>query len=306
MKKILFIIQFSVLIYSIAADDLADLLQDLAVQTACLGIYTETRTNIYGTLSYDDPFDWYDSPMLANRFARMSGKNPRINTFYGVCFDYAKFAWDNIKRYQKMYNKAGMKGQQWYIATADDENPYTIILYKPVSIGKATHIYADGYVWPWKEEVTIIDYIWNPVFRKKDPTIPNRFYIIKENSRHKVYTHDGTSGHAWLWVQHNNGTWYWIDPTYTDNTGYVWWGIVENSREIQQYPDPDYCIASDYPRPGGIDTDKSISTLNTSGHKPANSRLISISIIILVVYHLGLLLQIAYIFKTVKFPVFGH
>jgi hypothetical protein len=298
MKKILFIIQFSVLIYSIAADDFADILQDLAVQTACLGIYTETRTSIYATLSYDDPFDWYDSPILANRFARISGINSRINTFYGLCFDYAKFAWDIIKRYQKMYNKAGMKGQQWYIAIAYDGNPYTIILYKPVFIGKATHIYADGYVWTWREEVTIIDYIRDLVFRKKDTTIPNRFYIIKENSRHNVYTHDGVSGHAWLWVQHNDGTWYWIDPTYTDNTGYVWWGIVEDGREAQRYPDPDYCIASDYPRPDGIDTGKSISTLNTSGQKPANSRLISISIIILVVYHLGLLLQIAWYFEN--------
>jgi len=274
MKKILFVIQFSVLIYSIAADDLADILQDLAVQTACLGMYSKAETGVYVTSRYDDPFDWYDPPIMANRFAEMSGNMTRTITFYGICFDYAQFAWDDIKRYQKMYNKAGMKDQQWYIAAADDGNPNAIILYEPVS----------------EEEAT---------------TIGNGVYL-KENSRYNVYTHDGVSGHAWLWVQHNDGTWYWIDPTLTDNTGFVWWGIVEDGREAQRYPDPDYCIASDYPRPDGTDTGKSISTLSTSGHKPANSRLVSISIIILVVYHLGLLLQIACVLKTIKFSVFGH
>jgi hypothetical protein len=115
-----------------------------------------------------------------------------------------------------------MKDQEWYIAGADDGDPYTIILYDPVSQEKAT-------------------------------TISNGVYL-KENSRHKVYTHDGATGHAWLWVQHNNGTWYWIDPTWTDNTGYVWWGMVENGKEVQYYPDPVYCVASNYPRPGATGT----------------------------------------------------
>jgi hypothetical protein len=224
MKKILFVITlFSTFICAIPADDLADLLQDLAVQTACLGMYSVAETGVNIISRYADPPDWYTPPMMANRFAHMSGNMTRITTFYGVCFDYAQFAWDDILSYQKMYNDAGMKGTQWYIAIAHAGNPNTIILYDPVSS---------------RENATIVS---------------NGVYLT-ENSRHNVYAHDGASGHAWLWVQHNNGTWYWIDPTWTDNTGYVWWGIVENGREVQYYPDPAYCVASNYPRPGAANT----------------------------------------------------
>jgi hypothetical protein len=220
-KKYLFTYSFLffVFVYTTNADDLANLLQDLAIQTACIGMYSATEASkASGVIQrYDDPHDWYTAPLMATRFAQMSGNMTRTNMFYGICFDYAQFAWDDIKKYQNMYNKAGMKGQQWYIAAADAGDPYTIILYDPVSPEKAT-------------------------------TVSNGVYL-KENSRHKVDTHDGTSGHAWLWVQHNNGTWYWIDPTWTDNTGYVWWGMVKDGKEVTYYPDPGYCIASNYPRP---------------------------------------------------------
>jgi hypothetical protein len=209
---------FLVFMGTTKADDFTDLLQDLAVQTACLGQYSSAETGVIVNSRYDDPPDWYDPPMMANRFAAMSGDMTRINTFYGVCFDYAQFAWDDIKTYQATYNGVGMKAQQWYIAAANTGDPYTIILYDPVSREKAT-------------------------------TVSNGVYL-KENSRHRVYTHDGASGHAWLWVQHNNGTWYWIDPTWTDNTGYVWWGVVQDGKEVQYYPDATICVASNYPKPG--------------------------------------------------------
>jgi len=220
-KKSLFIgVLFLLSISTISADDLANLLQDLAVQTACLGMYSTAQTGVYVTSRYDDPPDWYDPPMMANRFAAMSGNMTRIETFYGVCFDYAQFAWNDIKKYQKLYNDAGMKGQQWYIAVANVGNPNTIILYDPLPEGR-------------KNEATIIS---------------NGIYL-KENSRHRVYAHDGATGHAWLWVQHNNSTWYWIDPTWTDNKGYPWWGIVQSGKEVQFYPNSKYCVANNYPRP---------------------------------------------------------
>jgi hypothetical protein len=227
------------------AVDLSELLQDLAIQTACLGRYSTAQTGIYVTSRYDDPPDWYDPPMMANRFAEMSGSMTRINTFYGVCFDYAQFAWDDIKKYQKMYNESGMKDQQWYIAATNPSDPYTIILYDPVSEKEAT-------------------------------TISNGVYL-KENSRHKVYSHDGATGHAWIWVQHNNGIWYWIDPTWTDNTGYPWWGIVDNGKEVQYYPDPSFCVSSNYPRPGeenkvtrSSNSTYTVSTSVTSGNYSNN------------------------------------
>jgi hypothetical protein len=201
------------------SDDLVNLLQDLAIQTACLGMYSSTEAGIidYITNRYIDPPDWYTPPLMASRFVQMSGNMTRIETFYGVCFDYAQFAWNDIKSYQSMYNKAGMKDQQWYIAVTFTGDPNTIILYDPVSLERATRI-LNG--------------------------VP-----VREYTRYKVRAHDNATGHAWLWVQHNNGTWYWIDPTWTDNTGYPWWGIVDNAREVQYYPYPEYSIASNYPRP---------------------------------------------------------
>jgi len=214
-KNVFIIILFSIFTSAILADDLADILQDLAVQTACLGMYSTAQTGVYVTSRYDDPTDWYNPPLLANRFADMSGNMTRTITFYGVCFDYAQFAWDDINKYKKMYNNKGMKENEWYIAVANKDNPNTIILYDPVS--------------------------------KEKSTITMNGVYLKEKSRHNIYAHDGATGHAWLWVQHNNGTWYWIDPTWTDNTGYPWWGKVENGKEVQYDPNPDYCMAKNYP-----------------------------------------------------------
>jgi len=239
-KNTLFVVVLFLLSTStISADDLSDILQDLAIQTACLGRYSTAQTGVHVTSRYDDPPDWYDPPMMANRFAAMSGNMTRIETFYGVCFDYAQFAWNDIEKYQKLYNDAGMKGRQWYIAVANKGDPNIIILYAPLPEGR-------------RNEATIIS---------------NGIYL-KENSRHRVYAHDGATGHAWLWVQHNNGTWYWIDPTWTDNTGYPWWGVVQNNKEVQYYPDSKYCVASNYPRPGATNNEtrssNSTYTNNTS------------------------------------------
>jgi hypothetical protein len=219
-KKGLFVtVLLLAFVYSVTADDLAELLQDLAIQTACLGMYSAAEAGTIDEITnrYIDPPDWYTPPIMASRFAQMSGARTRIDTFYGVCFDYAQFAWEDIRRYQATYNDAGMKGTEWYIAVADWNDPYTIILYDPVSVQNATRI-LNG--------------------------VP-----VREYTRHKVYAHDGASGHAWLWVQHKNGAWYWIDPTWTDNTGFPWWGKVENGKEVQDYPDSTYCMATDYPRP---------------------------------------------------------
>jgi len=226
-KHLLVLIFIFSIVFKINADDLADLLQDLAIQTACLGWYSTAQTGVTVTSRYDDPPDWYTPPMMANRFAKMSGEKTRTDTFYGICFDYAQFAWNDIMKYQSIYNTAGMKDRQWYIATTFSD-PNTIILYDPTSMEKA-------------------DFKSNGVY-------------LKENSRHRVRAHDNATGHAWLWVQHKNGTWYWIDPTWTDNTGYPWWGIVENGKEVQYYPDQKYTVADNYPRPNSRGTQSPSST----------------------------------------------
>lgn len=187
------------------ADSFLNIIQDLAMQTACIGSYSSTQA---GGGWYDDPHDYYTPQRLAARFKKMSGERTRTQTFYGVCFDYAQAAWDDIKTYKSDYNKAGMKESQWYIAVVD-ENPNLITLYDPVSKDKA-------------------DRKMNGVYLKKKLSYP-------------ITAHGNATRHAWLWIQHQNGTWYWIDPTWTDNTGYVWYGVVSNGKEIQYTPQSNYC-----------------------------------------------------------------
>ena len=43
----------------------------------------------------------------------------------------------------------------------------------------------------------------------------------------------------------NDGICFWVDPTWTDNLGYVVYGYIANGEEMQLRPDEKYCI--DYP-----------------------------------------------------------
>ncbi len=188
------------------SDSFLNIIQDLAKQTACIGTYSANQA---GGGWYDDPHDYYTPQMLAERFKKMSGERTRTQTFYGVCFDYAQAAWDDIRVYQSSYNKAGMKDSQWYIAAVDD-NPNYITLYDPVSQEKS-------------------DRKLNGVY-------------LKRNSSYTIQAHGNATHHAWLWIQHQNGNWYWIDPTWTDNTGFVYYGIISNGREVQYTPNNKYCV----------------------------------------------------------------
>jgi hypothetical protein len=89
-KKILAGFLFFLCIFTTNADDLADILQDLAIQIACIGMYSATEAGkTSGVINrYDDPDDWYTPPLMATRFAQMSGSMTRTNTFYGICWFY--------------------------------------------------------------------------------------------------------------------------------------------------------------------------------------------------------------------------
>ncbi len=181
------------------------------MQTACIGQYSATQA---GGGWNDDPHDYYTPKMLAERFKKMSGDMTRTTTFYGVCFDYAQFAWDDIKKYQSSYNKAGMINQEWYLVyVASDSNK--LQLEDPVSAEKA-------------------DVIHNGI-------------SLKKKYEKNVKAHKGLNGvratyHEWLWIQRSDGVWFWIDPTWTDNLGYVVYGYVANGEEIQLRPDEKFCI----------------------------------------------------------------
>ncbi len=234
------------------ADSFTDLLQDLAMQTACLGTYSNTEAGKYGI---KDPHDYYTPSMLAERFAKMSGERTKIQTFYGICFDYAQAAWDDIKRYQSDYNKAGMLNQQWYIVAIRD-NPNIITLYDPIPENMIQQV---GSYYTDKRDGTVLER-WNGVYCKK-------------KAEYKIKTHSGATWHAWIWIQRTDGTWYWIDPTWTDNTGYVWWGYVNNEAEIQLLPSAKYCIIpppdlSDY-SPKQTDTRPIPQNINTT---PTNTQ----------------------------------
>jgi tetratricopeptide (TPR) repeat protein len=186
---------FSLTVYA-AADDFTDELQRLAMITACIGQYNNAQA---GNYTLGDPVDYYTPPDIRSYLTAASGDRTRTDTFYGICFDYAQTAYDEIKNNRSRYESLGMKRGGWYIAVAED-NPGRIILPRAQATAR-----------------------WNGVY-------------CKEHSRQNVRTHEGATMHAWLWVYGNDGTVYWIDPTWTDNTGYVWWGTVRDGREVQGSP----------------------------------------------------------------------
>jgi Flp pilus assembly protein TadD len=192
-------------IFYATADDLTNELQWLAMQTACLGQYNMAQTGDY-TLS--DPQDYYKPSDIREYLATLSGNATKTTTFYGICFDYAEAAWDDIYDNQDYYEDLGMKRGGWYIAVAKDSSRQ-IILFDPSSREKATETLNGVY--------------------------------LKENSRISVQTHGNSTWHAWLWVYGNDGTIYWIDPTWTDTGGYVVWGVVQNGKEEQLRPLDDLC-----------------------------------------------------------------
>ena len=100
MKRSIFIILASIFgfVNQLFADSFTDAIQDLAIQTACLGQYSMTEA---GGGWYDDPHDYYTPQMMAQRFADMSGNMTRTTTFYGICFDYAQFAYNDVEKYKK-------------------------------------------------------------------------------------------------------------------------------------------------------------------------------------------------------------
>ena len=210
-KRLLFSIITIFSFFATFADSFTDILQDLAKQTACIGQYSATQA---GGGWNDDPHDYYTPPMMAERFKQMSGNQTKTDTFYGICFNYAQAAYDDITRYKSTYNEKGMYETSWYIASAGP-NGNSIDLYDPCT----------------KEQATVIK---NGVYVKRNTTFNYK--------THKMLNGTRATNHAWLLIQRNDGVWFWIDPTWTDNLGYVVYGYVSNGEEIQLRPDEKYCI----------------------------------------------------------------
>jgi tetratricopeptide (TPR) repeat protein len=128
--------------------------------------------------------------------------------FYGICFDYDKYAYEFIKNNQNYYTSLGIR--EWYMAGTWKNNPSQIVLYYPVARGQHTDFFNGVY--------------------------------MKAISSRTVQNHGNRPmNHAWLWVIGNDGTTYWIDPTLTDGFGYIVWGVVQNGREEQAAPNVRLC-----------------------------------------------------------------
>lgn len=215
IKRIFITFMFFIIATNSFADSFTDAIQDLAVQTACIGSYSMTEV---GGGWYDDPHDYYTPQMMAERFAQMSENKTRTITFYGVCFDYAQFAWEDIENYKSWYNEQGMHERQFWIAGVQNDSNEIQLQY--------------------------------PGTRGNHTTIQNGVYVIYPNGgRRNVKTHrmnDGkgprATGHAWLWVERADGVWFWVDPTWTDTVGYVVYGYIKNGEEVQCRPDRGYCV----------------------------------------------------------------
>ncbi|MCR5125654.1 MAG: hypothetical protein K6B43_10760 [Treponema sp.] len=184
--------------------NLAYQLQWLAVNIACRGVYDMAYT---GDFRAKNPTDHYQTRHIKSYLAKDDGRTTKGTIlFEGVCFDYADFAYQEMKNNIRNYsNVAGY----WMVGTFD--NPNDILAYRIAKSGELS-----------------------------DRTI-NQTPVI-ENCHNRIHAHDGATCHAWLWVQSTDGTMYWVDPTWTDNTGRPVYGIVRGGQEIRLEPDSRLCV----------------------------------------------------------------
>lgn len=211
-KRICFLVCIFLFSVNVFADDFIKAIQFLALQTACIGQYSATQA---GGGWNDDPYDYYTPSLIAERLKNMSGEQTRTNTFYGVCFDYAQEAYNYIYENQAEYNDYGLKDSNWYIV-GSGANGNSLSLYEPCSNSEA-------------------DVKSNGVYLRTK---------VKNNTKaHKQIGDKGrATNHAWLQIQRNDGVWFWIDPTWSDNLGYIVYGYVLNGEEIQLRPDKEFCL----------------------------------------------------------------
>ena len=213
MKKKIFLFSLIIFIfqniYSESYNDFKMMLHILCIRAACVGNYNAAEIG-----GLEDPPDYYWPEDLAELFAMESGIRTKTDTFYGVCFDYAEVVYNHIKSVKNELEQAGMKKNEFYIVGCDD-NPNLMQLYDLANEENATLRMNGVYVKEVAEKNVVVH-----TDSKREPAL----------------------NHAWIWIQRQDGVWFWIDPTWTDNLGYVVWGCVVNGREIQLKPEKFLCI----------------------------------------------------------------
>ena len=175
---------------------LAYQLQWLAVKIACKGIYDMAYT---GDFSAKNPTDYYKTSFIKQYLASNDGRASKGTTlFEGICFDYADFAYQELKDNKSSYSPRISKF--YMVGTFKDAND--IIAYRIAANGEASDMKI------------------------------NQTPVVVFSHNH-IRAHDGATNHAWFWVQATDGTVYWVDPTWTDNLGRPVYGIVRGGQEIQ-------------------------------------------------------------------------
>lgn len=208
IKKILSLIIISVTI-PLFADEFVDRIQLITFITACAGQYSAIQA---GYDSNKVIGNYYTPEMYADGFKSMSGNRTSTQLFYGICTDYAFAEWNYINRYKTSLMNIGMKEDGFFIVDVNKEKPNIIQLFRPVI--------DDG---------TESNYVLNGIEMVKVSEI-------------QAQPHENVTNHAWIWIQKNNDEWYWMDPTFSDNTGYIHFGQVINGKEIYLESNPKYAI----------------------------------------------------------------
>lgn len=184
--------------------NLANQLQWLAVKIACKGVYDMAYT---GDFRAKNPIDYYKTSFIKNYLASNNGNVSKGTTlFEGICFDYADFAYQELKENKSSYSNVT---RFWMVSTFD--NPTDIIAYRIAEKGEVSNF------------------------------IINNTPVVIFSHNH-IKAHGGATSHSWFWVQSKDGTVYWVDPTWTDNSGKPVYGIIRNGEELQLTPDSSLCV----------------------------------------------------------------
>lgn len=185
-----------------AQGNIASQLQWLAVKTACMCKYDTAYT---GDFSMPNPTDYYTTSNIKRYLAQPGNYTRGTMTCEGICFDYAAWA---VDRELKNGNYSGIS-RWWMVGTGS--NPNQIDLCRIANKGERYSSIING--------TPVVVFGYQP-----------------------VRAHGNATNHEWVWDQANDGTIYWIDPTWTDNSGRPVYGVVRNGQEIQLSPDRGYCV----------------------------------------------------------------
>lgn len=177
-------------------------LQWLAVEVACKGKYDMAYTGDFYT---KNPTDYYTTSYIKQYLAK-SGEYTRGTTlFEGICFDYADWAYQDVASNKKNFNVTDV----WMVGTFNDSS--NIIAYRIAQNGETPNYQING----------------TPV-------------IVA--AQYHIAAHENAKYHAWLWVRGTDGVFYWVDPTWTDNSGRPVYGIVRGGKEIELAPSSELCV----------------------------------------------------------------